>query len=182
MPVSSFVARSASAVLLVCALGPSLAAAAPPTGVGDWTIRTGRMLQATTRGAAGDRFGQYCNAQDGNCHYALLMPVPCEPEERYVVLANSDTSVNAAELVCGGAAGGGAAGPRLYRYVFANFGAIDHQVRQSRRIGFALPLEGDAFRLARFSLAGAMGAIGQMRGAAQRTPSSTARGRTPAAN
>lgn len=171
-----------SVAAVVAALGPGAPAAlAAPAGAGDWSVRTGRTLQAVTTAGTGDRFGQWCDAADGNCHYALLLPVPCEPEERYVALANSDTSVSVAELVCGGETGARASARRLYRYVFANFGAIDHQVRQSRRIGFALPLDGDAFRFARFSLAGAMRAIGEMRGAAQRTPAPKERDRAATA-
>lgn len=161
------------ALAMALAFGSATTAAvAAPAGAGDWSVRTGITLQAVTSAVTGDRFGQWCDAADGNCHYALLLPVPCESEERYVALANSDTSVSVTELVCGGAAGGAGTPARpLYRYVFANFGAIDHQVRQSRRIGFALPLEGDVFRIARFSLAGAVRAIGEMRGSAPRAAS-----------
>jgi hypothetical protein len=56
----------------------------------------------------------------------------------------------------------------MYRYAFTDFDSIDGLVAKSSKIGVALPLEGDQFRVIRFDLNGATKAVGSMRGVAER--------------
>jgi hypothetical protein len=141
--------------------------------VGDWSYQTQRGFFAATANDSGNVFGQWCDVRDGNCMYLIAIPMRCEEGETYPVLANSDSSANAVEIVCRGPLEGrNADGRALYRFVFTNFASIDHQVRQSQRIGFAFPTQGDAFHVSRFSLSGALQAISAMRSAAERAVSS----------
>jgi len=151
------------------AAGLLLAGTALAGTVGDWSYRTEGSYFAATSDASGHLFGQWCNPTDGRCHYLIALPVRCIAGERYVTLANSDSSANAVEIECAGRLEGrDERGRALYRYVFTNFASIDHQVRHSQGIAFAFPLEGDRFIVPRFSLAGALQAITAMRAAADR--------------
>jgi hypothetical protein len=62
--------------------------------------------------------------------------------------------------------------PPALRYSFENFDHVDTLVRGSRCTGIAFPIDGDAFRVLRFSLAGSQAAIARMRGAVERGPAS----------
>jgi len=159
-----------------------VAAAALADTVGDWSYRTEGTFFAATSDDQGNVFGQWCSVKDGSCFYLIALPVVCFEGERYVTLANSDSSANAVEIECRGSLEGrNEQGRALYRYVFSNFASIDHQVRHSLGIGFAFPVEGDRFLVARFSLAGALQAITAMRGAAERAlPATGPRQGTPA--
>jgi hypothetical protein len=168
--------RWASAVGMIAGIG--LAAPVAGATVGDWSYRTEGSFFAATSDDGGNLFGQWCSGKDGGCHYLMALPVRCIEGERYVTLANSDSSANAVEIECRGALEGrNEQGRALYRYVFTNFSSIDHQVRHSRGIGLAFPLEGDRFIVARFSLAGALQAITAMRGAAERALPAQRQGR-----
>jgi hypothetical protein len=157
------------------------ATAARGEAVGDWHYETRSGLYAATANDSGSLFGQWCDTRERSCVYLMAIPVACAKDERYLLLSNSDSSANGVEIVCRGPLGSrDDDGLELYRYAFANFDAIDHQVRHSRRIGFAFPMAGDAFHVARFSLTGAVAAITAMRGAAQRALPSPGRGSTRA--
>jgi hypothetical protein len=54
----------------------------------------------------------------------------------------------------------------LYRYVFEGFATIDSAVKNSTRIGIAVPMEKSEVMVLRFSLDGALAAITLMRVAA----------------
>jgi hypothetical protein len=47
----------------------------------------------------------------------------------------------------------------LYRYIFSEFDTVDKIVKESTRVGFAVPLQSDNFRVVRFDLKGANRAI-----------------------
>jgi len=161
--------RAKTRLTILMAAASLLVPGARAQSAADWSYQTQRSLVASTSNRDGHRFGQWCDAGDGRCTYALAIPVRCEEGETYPVLANSDSSANVVEAVCDGPFGRRAAdGRALYRYVLLNFPSIDHQVRHSRRIGFAFPLERDGILVTRFSLAGGVEAIAAMRSAAER--------------
>jgi len=56
----------------------------------------------------------------------------------------------------------------LYRYSFTNFDDIDGIVKRASRVGFAVPMEGDQFKVIRFSLFGANKALAEMQGQANK--------------
>ena len=62
------------------------------------------------------------------------------------------------EVVCRGKLDNG-----MYRYVFTDFEQIDDTVKKASRIGFAVPLAGDQFRVIRFDLMGSNEAIAAIR-------------------
>jgi hypothetical protein len=158
-------------------LAAALCNAANGETVGDWEYKTQGVFYAATTNDSGNLFGQWCDIADRSCMYLMAIPVNCVTDERYLLLSNSDSSANGVEILCRGSLGSkNADGRPLYRYVFTNFDSIDHQVRHSRRIGFAFPMAGDAFHVARFSLAGAVPAITAMRGAAERRVPATPQG------
>jgi hypothetical protein len=168
--------RLARTIGMVLALA---AAGAHAQTVGDWYYETRGGFYAATANDSGSLFGQWCDTDERSCVYLMAIPVHCARGERYLLLSNSDSSANGVEIVCRGALGSrNDDGRELYRYAFANFDSIDHQVRHSRRIGFAFPMADDAFHVSRFSLAGAVQAITAMRGAAERALAPSGRGST----
>jgi hypothetical protein len=82
------------------------------------------------------------------------MKVACKENDKYLVLANSDKGASHLSAHCGKKADND-----TYRYVFVEFETVDGMVRDGHNICFALPMNGDNFRVVRFNLAGASGAI-----------------------
>ncbi|RPH46668.1 MAG: hypothetical protein EHM87_01490 [Burkholderiales bacterium] len=152
----------------------ALAAAALPWTVqaqasGDWIHDAQKSFYAATVNDSGNVFGQWCDPQDRSCTYLVAFTASCRDGARYPAVANGEGGADAVTLVCRGALDGrNAEGRPLFRYAFENFDQIDTLVRGSKRIGIAFPIDGDAFRVLRFSLAGSQTAIGAMRGAIER--------------
>ncbi len=155
--------RPLSALALVLALSPCTAPYAEMIGAWDHGTTTDKMFYAVTANDGGNVFGQFCLASEGACLYVLGLPADCEDGAIYPVLVNADGGSFPSVLVCRGRM----EGSDLYRYVFSAFGPIDEAVRASRKIGFAMPVEGDEFRSASFSLDGATATLAIMRAAAQ---------------
>jgi hypothetical protein len=145
---------------IACVSQPLLA----QTTIGDWVYQSKVTFYAATVNDSGNVFGQWCDAQDGNCFYILSTPTKCEEGARYPVLINSDTVSLHVTLICKGPL----EGSQKYRHFFDNFELIDDLVRKSKRIGIAMPLEGDQFRVFRFTLNGAVNALTSMRASAEK--------------
>jgi hypothetical protein len=112
---------------------------------------------------SGHFLGQYCYQSKGSCLWLLAIKTRCDEGDKYPVLINSDAGSAQVEVHCLGhlpSAG-------MYRYAFTDFELIDRTVRNGRRIGFAIPLESDQFRVLRFDLTGASSALNSMRARAQ---------------
>ncbi|MCX8004722.1 MAG: hypothetical protein N2688_07160 [Burkholderiaceae bacterium] len=105
---------------------------------------------AATVNESGHAFGQYCFVNDGLCYWILVLATTCREGERYPVLVNSDAGASSHEILCLGPFR--VAGRELWRYAFVDFNAIDSVVRSGLRIGIALPLQSDQFRVVRFDL------------------------------
>lgn len=123
------------------------------------------FIYAATLNDSGNLFGQYCFPGTGNCIYYLGTKTQCERESMYPVLANSDAGSAQLIIRCDGYVKSG-----FYRYVFTSFEEIDSFVRNSRRVGIAMPLEGDEFVVFRFELLGAITALEVMRARAESMP------------
>lgn len=134
------------------------------TTLGDWVYQTRAPFYAATVNDSGNYFGQWCDIDDRSCMYMVAIPTRCDDEESYPVLINSDKSSLSTSIVCKGRL----SGSKLYRYAFGNFEQIDVIARNAKRIGIAIPLEGDQFRVIRFSLQGAERSLSVMRAAADR--------------
>jgi hypothetical protein len=115
------------------------------------------VASAYTVNDSGALLGQYCYASSGNCVWTLGMTTGCETGSEYPVLANTDTGSVQLKIKCGGRLPTGA-----YAYAFTDFDAIDKAVKNATRIGFAVPMQADEFRVVRFLLSGANAAINHM--------------------
>ncbi|MFN4003575.1 MAG: hypothetical protein ACK4MJ_02915 [Hylemonella sp.] len=150
-------------VLPVLALSASVWA----QDIGAWSYQLRPPFYAATMNDSGHVFGQWCDVDAGTCAYLLALSTACEDGESYPVLINSDVSAMTSTLVCRGRLESG-----KYRYALAQFDAVDGMVRKARRIGLAIPLEGDQFRVVRFSLDGAAATLTLMRAAAEKATAS----------
>jgi hypothetical protein len=123
---------------------------------GAWTAGLAEDRQSSYAGTindSGNLLAQYCFLSSGNCVYLLAMSTACKDGSRYPVLVNSDAGSFSTEIVCGGPLNG------RFRYLFSNFELINSAVRDAARIGFAVPLSGDNFRVTRFDLNGSRQAL-----------------------
>ncbi len=152
-------------VLLAILFLAGTARADEPIRIGDWLVNvndSNTAIFAATENGAGSVFGQYCFPERQGCMYLLGLRTSCENGSEYPVLANSDSGAYPLTLRCFGANDTG-----VYEYAVTNFDLIDAAVRQSTRIGFAIPMQSDAFRVVRFSLIGAVKAMDGVRTAAE---------------
>ncbi len=158
--------------LAVCVGALTFSCASAQT-VGDWTYSLRDPFYAATINDSGNVFGQWCDLDDRSCFYLVAFPTRCEEDDKYPVLINSDKGSFSTTLICRGKL----KNRNLYRYVFANFDQIDGLAKSAQRVGVAIPLEGDEFRVIRFSLVGASVALTAMRAAGDRAvPASDRRG------
>jgi len=74
------------------------------------------------------------------------------------VLANSDIGAMPLGVYCDDKLHDGAS-----RYVFTDFDRLTNIVTRGMRVGFALPLQSDHFRVVRFDLRGSRRAVSEMR-------------------
>ncbi|WP_292979358.1 hypothetical protein [Nitrosomonas sp.] len=132
---------------------------------GSWIAETEskHFLYAATVNDSGALLGQYCFPGEGSCIWLVGMEIPCNKDDKYHGLANSDIGAQPLELLCDTQLDNG-----LYRYVFTDFKAVDTIVRRDRRLGIAIPLADGQFRVVRFDLEGATRALDTMRSAADR--------------
>lgn len=124
---------------------------------------SGEAVFSATMNDSGNLLGQYCYLEQGNCVWLLGMDTACKEGDKYVVLANSDTGAAHISVYCGGQLKTG-----TYQYIFSEFDAVDNIVKEGSRVGFAVPLQRDNFRVVRFDLKGSKQAIVAMQTAVQR--------------
>lgn len=137
---------------------------------GDWTwsIDDPEMFYAATENSAGQALMQLCDTEDGTCFYAVGFDTTCDEGDSYPALVNSDAGTASIKLLCGGELESGG-----NMMLVEDFDQMDQFIRKARKIGFALPMQGDEFKAVRFSLKGSVAAIDAMRKIAARgTPAS----------
>lgn len=122
-----------------------------------------KLFYAATMNESGNILGQYCDPSTGNCIWLLGMSTVCKEGDQYPVLANSDASSAHILVYCSARLDNG-----HYRYVFTEFDVINNIVMKGVRVGFAVPLQADQFRVVRFNLSGSNRAIASMRAAAEK--------------
>ena len=130
---------------------------------GEWTYQSKQPFYAGTVNDSGHVFGQWCDIDAGSCMYVVVLSTRCDDDSSYPVLVNSDVHSLSTTLVCRGRLESG-----KYRYALGNFDDIDGMVRKAKRLGIAIPLEGDQFHVIRFSLEGALVSLTIMRAAAEK--------------
>jgi hypothetical protein len=125
-----------------------------------WSNDDGSFYWAATTNQADHILGQYCYFEGDACLYLVGMSIDCKVGEEYPALINSDAGAIQVTLICSHEF-------RKQKILAINsFDDIDRVVRNSTRIGIAVPLENDQFKVGRFSLAGSVKAIDRMRAAA----------------
>lgn len=150
---------AAVTILTVVAFVPAVASS---DFVGDWTYgRTddGATFYAFTTNESGSAFGEWCGLSTGKCLWMVGMNVSCDEHASTVpVLANTDSGAGAIMISCDGVL----QNTNLYRYVFSSWKDVESLLTNSSRIGFAIPMQADQFRVVRFSLKGQSEAVGAM--------------------
>jgi len=164
--------------VLVCLVAFAVLAGEATTDAqtfGDWYVDTApkgnAALYAISVNDSGNVFGQFCFPNAGSCAWLIGLKTACKSGDQYPVLANSDAGAVQLEVLCDDQLANG-----LYRYAFTDFEKVDNLVRQSGRVGFALPLQQDQFQVVRFNLRGASAALSAMRTAAERKITPAPRG------
>ena len=145
------------ATLILLASAAAYSASAQAENFGSWfTGKTndGNFVFAATVNDSGHLLGQYCSPETGNCLWMLGIGTTCKLGDKYPILANSDTGANHLSVHCDEQLDDG-----KFRYVFSKFDEIDGIIKGGLRVGFALPLQSDNFRVIRFDLSGANRAI-----------------------
>jgi hypothetical protein len=127
---------------------------------GDWTwsIEDPEMYYAVTENSAGQVLMQMCDTTDSTCVYVVGFDTTCEEGASYPALVNTDNGASSIEFLCGAKLK-----DDTNLMLIQGFDQIDGIVRKARRIGFALPMQGDEFKAIRFSLKGSVAAMDAMR-------------------
>jgi hypothetical protein len=132
---------------------------------GDWKVDLSdpSIYAAVTVNDSNHEFGQYCFFdKDSSCDWFFETDTSCTDGSKYPVLANADNEALYLEVLCLGEIKGG------YAYAFTDFDKVDKLIRASKRVGFAVPSQGDEFAVFRWNLNGVTNALSAMRTAAER--------------
>ena len=149
------------AVLIAMGVTPAISTAEI---FGDWIVREDALLvYAVSLNESGHGLGQFCSAAH-DCEWSIGTKTRCDSGTTVPILANSDAGAVQLEIRCDGSSTDG----RVFSYTFTNFEQVDNLVRRSVRIGFALPLQDDQFRVIRFDVRGSAAALSAMRSAAEK--------------
>lgn len=159
----------ALAAVFTCAAAQAAPALAEGLTLGPWSLELDdpELVYALNMNEAGSGLAQTCLPKIDSCVWMLLMSTTCEEGATYPILANSDAGASHLEVRCNGRFGRS----ELRMYAFTDFKAVDSIVRAARRVGFAVPLQRDQFRVIRFGLEQADAALGALLlGAARHVP------------
>lgn len=127
-----------------------------------WNVDRDDYFFALTINKSDHIFGQYCYIESATCYYLVATKTSCEKDTEMPALINSDQGAIHVTLVC------------KHEYVGGNvmivepFDDIDLVVRESSYFRLALPMEGDQFKVVRFSLVGSTYAVDLMRAATEK--------------
>ena len=153
-------------VMLMLGLVVSSGARAGDFTSGDWvwSVDDPEMFYAATENSAGQALIQFCDPAEGHCVYAVGFDTTCDKGDSYPALVNSDAGTASITLKCGSELDDGG-----NLMLVEDFDQMDGFVRAAKRIGFALPMQGDEFKAVRFSLKGSNEALDAMRKLAARS-------------
>jgi hypothetical protein len=121
-----------------------------PIVFGDWEVAVGDgVIVAGTSNDSGGTLGKVCLVDDGLCYWAVISKTTtCAPGQRTPIITNSSSGANAFTLVC-------SADKSMSNYqLFDEPDTMDAISANDPSISIVLPMEGDAFRVMRFSLRG----------------------------
>jgi len=139
----------AAAIAVAC----STASAANNSGrwMVDFTEDKG-SIYAETINDSGAVLGEWCNISSKQCYWMIATDTACEKDHTYPVLANADAGASEIGIVCRGKVDD----TNMYAYVFDKWKDLEGLLKNSKRIGFAVPMQSDQFRVYRFNLDGAL--------------------------
>ena len=124
--------------------------ALPSHSFGEWlngVTDDGESYYAATMNDSGNILGLYCYPASDNCIWLLGMSTACKEGDQYLVLSNSDKGSSPITLYCHRKLTN-----NVYSYAFTDFDLINNIVTKGIRVGFAVPLESDQFKVIRFNL------------------------------
>ena len=147
-----------AALILVCAITSEARAGDFTSGDWVWNVDDPEMFYAATENSAGQALMQFCDPAEGQCVYAVGFDTTCDKGDSYPALVNSDAGTASITLKCGSELDDGG-----NLMLVEDFEQMDRFVRSAKRIGFALPMQGDEFKAVRFSLRGSNEALDAMR-------------------
>jgi hypothetical protein len=140
-------------IIIIIIVLPAQSFCAWDTGV----TKTGDFIYAATVNDSGNLLGVYCSTTTSDCLWLLGLTTACKEDSKYPTLANSETGAGYIEVYCSAQLENG-----MYRYVFSNFDQITDIISKNLIVGFALPLQGDQFKVVRFDLSGSNRAISKV--------------------
>lgn len=143
--------------VLLCIASSGLHAESYKSKDWEWGNSGTEYLYAATTNSTGSSLGQYCYYESEDCYYLVSLGPNCKKENEYPALIGSDKGAIAVTLICSHKYKGRSV------YMISPFEKIDTLVRQASRVGIAIPLESDSFKVVRFSLSGSTHAISTMR-------------------
>jgi hypothetical protein len=162
-PIAGGWSRGIASILVACLL--LLAAVPGPAQAGSsgaWVDETSDpdTIYAATENAAGNVLAQYCYPKQGSCLYVVAIGITCDAKAEFPALINTEGFVAQVMLVCGFKM------PNQNVLMFKSFDDADRIVRTASRMGIAVALKNQEFKVSRFDLTGSVRAIDRMRAVA----------------
>ena len=127
----------------------------------DLSLDAGNFVYAATMNDSERLLGQYCYFDEGTCVYIVTLGITCTEGSKYPSIINSSAGVAQVDLICAHKFEG------ENTFFITPFDDVDNIIRQASNIGFAVAMEGDEFKVVRFSLLGSTHAIEMMRSGAE---------------
>jgi hypothetical protein len=117
----------------------------------DWVVTVdddGTSIYAATVNDSGEMFAEMCFLSSGSCNWVLGISTACKEDHVYAVLANSSITAKALDITCLKELGDGT---HVYSFEWK---PLESVIKGASWVGMAIPMEGDAFQVVRFSLKG----------------------------
>lgn len=147
---------AASMLLALATAWPAMS----QTRVGDWSAgltSDQEYMYAATVNDSGSVLMEACSFETGKCNWLITTDSACDGGETYPTLGNTDNGAAPLDLVCDGEISGG-----KHRLLFKNWESLERLINKSTRLGLAVPMQSDQFRVYRFSLNGMRASVEQM--------------------
>jgi hypothetical protein len=112
---------------------------------------------------SGGVLGKWCDEKDGEvgCFWIVMVATRCDESMTAPVLVHTGKGVHSTNIGCLGEKYLGST--RYFRYVFLDPDKMDELFAEAERISIVMALEGDSFRVFRFSAKGSGAALTQWR-------------------
>lgn len=143
---------------LCCALAASYAIAASDQLFGSWHVgkNSDSYPYMYTVNDSGNFLGHWCDDEVDKCFWMLGSKTKCDVGIQIPAIANSSTGVRHVTLHC--AEPKVIAGQTVWRNIIDGGEGFETVITSGDKISIAIPLEGESFKVIRFSLAGSAAA------------------------